>query len=74
MEADPGGIPNDRALIQRIEDDSAVLAVGPSRTPMHVPVDDLPEGATPDTWVMVDLQLQPPMVIAIDQAMTDERR
>jgi hypothetical protein len=73
VEADPSGIPNDRAVVQRIEGDQAVLAVGPSRTPMHVPVADLPEGAEPNTWLMVDLQLQPPMVIGIDEAMTNER-
>jgi hypothetical protein len=73
VEADPSGIPNDRAVVQRIEDDQAVLAVGPSRTPMRLPVHDLPEGAGPGTWVILDLQLQPPMVTSIDEAMTDER-
>ena len=73
MEADPSGIPNDRAVIQRIEDGQAVLAVGPSRTPLHVPVDDLPPDAATGTWLLLDLQLQPPMVLGIDEAMTDER-
>jgi hypothetical protein len=73
VEADPSGIPNDRAVVQRIEDDQAVLAVGPSRTPMHVPVEDLPEGSDPGKWLIVDLQLQPPLVIAIDEVMTEER-
>lgn len=73
MQSDPSGIGNDRAEVTRIEDDEAVLAVGPSMTPMHVPLDDLPEGAGVGTWLILDLQLQPPMVLGVDQAMTDAR-
>lgn len=73
MERDPSGIDNDRAFLRRIEDDEAVLAVGPSRTPLRVDAADLPGGATPGTWVVVDTQQSPPMVLSVDQAMTDER-
>ncbi len=74
MHQDPSGIANDRAVVERIEDGEAVLSVGPSRTPVHVPVTDLPEGVDAGTWVVLDLQLQPPLVLGVDTAMTDERR
>ena len=73
MQSDPSGIANDRARIQSIEDGQVALAVGPSRTPVYLPEEDLPAGATPGTWVVLDLQLQPPMVLGIDETLTDER-
>lgn len=73
MQADPSGIANDRALVSRFEEGKAVLAVGPGRTPMHVPREDLPEGAEPGTWLVLDMQISPPMVLWIDHAMTAER-
>ena len=73
MQADPSGISNDRAVVSRVEDDMAVLAVGPSRTPMHLPMDELPDGAAEGTWLVLDMQLSPPMVLSIDRAMTAER-
>ena len=74
MHADPSGIANDRAVVNAIEDDMVVLAAGPSRTPVRVPVSDVPEGTAVGTWLVLDVQLAPPMVLAIDQAMTAERR
>lgn len=74
MHDDPSGIANDRALIERIEDDEAVLSVGPSRTPVHIPVDELPQDATAGMWVVLDLQIQPPLVLSIDEALTESRR
>ncbi len=74
MHADPSGISNDRAMVSAIEDDMAVLAAGPSRTPVRVPMSDVPEGTQVGTWLVLDVQLQPPMVLAIDEAMTAERR
>jgi hypothetical protein len=73
VQADPSGISNDRAVVSRFEDDKAVLAVGPSRTPMHLPIDELPEGSVEGTWLVLDMQLSPPMVLSIDRAMTAER-
>lgn len=73
MQSDPSGIGNDRAEVKRIEEGEAVLAVGPSLTPMHVPTEDLPEGAEVGTWLILDLQLHPPMVLGIDRGMTDSR-
>lgn len=74
MHDDPSGIANDRAKIERIEDGDAVMSVGPSRTPVHVPVDELPEAAAPGDWVILDLQIQPPLVLGIDATMTEARR
>jgi hypothetical protein len=71
---DPSGIGNDRALVERIEDGDAVLAVGPSRTPVHIPVDELPAGTDAGTWVVLDLQVAPPLVLSIDQELTRSRR
>lgn len=73
MERDPSGIDNDRAFLRRIEDGEAILAVGPSRTPLRVPADELPAGSRPGSWVVVDTQQSPPMLLWVDQAMTDER-
>jgi hypothetical protein len=73
VQADPSGISNDRGMVSRIEDDTAVLAVGPSRTPMHLPLDELPEGVREGTWLVLDMQLSPPMALSIDEAMTAER-
>jgi hypothetical protein len=73
VQADPSGISNDRGVVSRIEDDKAVLAVGPSRTPIHLALDELPEGVQEGTWVVLDMQLSPPMALSIDAEMTAER-
>ena len=69
MERDPSGIGNDRAVIDRIEGSTAVLAVGPGRTPVHLGVDELPGGVRPGTWLVLDLQSQPPLVVGIDDEL-----
>ncbi len=74
MHADPSGISNDRAMVTAIEEGHAVLATGPSRTPIRLPLSDVPEGVEVGVWVVLDVQLHPPMVLEIDQAMTTERR
>ena len=73
MHADPSGIANDRALVEHITDGDAMLRVGPGRTPVQVPEDELPAGATPGTWVVLDLQIQPPLVLRVDTELTRER-
>lgn len=61
----------DRALINEVTDDgAAVLHVGPGGTEVHVPDDALPEGAGPGTWVVIDAQVQPPMIVGIDEELT----
>jgi hypothetical protein len=61
----------DRALIDQVTDDgTAVLRVGPGGTEVHVPVEALPEEAGPGTWVIVDAQIQPPMVVGVDEELT----
>ncbi len=74
MQSDPSGISNDRAEVRSLDDGQAVLAVGPSQTPVYLPEDDLPAGAEPGTWVILDLQLQPPMVLGIDEELTHSKR
>ena len=73
MHADPSGINNDRAMVTAIEDGMAVLAAGPSRTPVRLPLSDVPEGTEVGVWLVLDLQLHPPMALAIDHEMTAER-
>lgn len=61
----------DRALLEKItDDDTAVLRVGPGGTEVHVPVEGLPGDVEPGTWVVLDLQMQPPMVIDVDEELT----
>jgi hypothetical protein len=60
----------DRALIDSIGEEAAVLRVGPGGTEVHVPVEALPEGADAGTWVVLDVQVQPPMVVDIDAELT----
>ena len=69
-DAEPTGIGPDRAFVDRIENATAVLHVGPSRTPLHVAADELPHEAGPGTWVVLDLQTTPPLVLSIDRTLT----
>ena len=73
MESDPSGIGNDRAVVDRLDAETAVLAVGPGRTPVHLGADELPAGVEAGTWLVLDLQSQPPLVLGIDQELTRRR-
>jgi hypothetical protein len=70
---DPSGIGTDRAVVERLDDDTAVLLVGPGHTEVHVPAADLPDDVGEGTWVVLDLQLQPPLVLGPDPELTGER-
>ena len=71
MLAEPSGVGPDRALIHEIVDDgTAVLRVGPGGTELHVTTDELPSGAAENTWVILDLQTTPPLVIGVDHDLT----
>jgi hypothetical protein len=70
---DPSGIGPDRAVVDRVIDDRAVLLVGPGHTEVHVPAADLPEDVGEGTWVVLDLQLQPPLVLGPDPVLNGER-
>lgn len=74
MHADPSGIANDRARVTAIEDGHVVLATGPSQMPVRLPVEDVPDGTEVGTWLVLDVQLQPPLVLAIDEALTARDR
>ena len=64
-------IPMDRAVIDRIVDGrTAVLLVGPSEEPLHVPVDVLPEDATEGSWLVLDLA---ELIVGVDHELTDVR-
>jgi hypothetical protein len=60
----------DRALIDAVNDEAAILHVGPGGTEVHVPVEALPADAAAGTWVVLDVQVQPPMIIGIDEELT----
>jgi hypothetical protein len=62
----------DRALIDAVNDEAAVLHVGPGGTEVHVPVEALPPEAAPGTWVVLDVQVQPPMIVGVDEELTRE--
>jgi hypothetical protein len=70
---DPSGIGPDRAVVDRLDDETAVLLVGPGHTEVHVPAADLPEDVEAGTWVMLDLQLHPPLVLGPDPDLNGER-
>jgi hypothetical protein len=67
----PPSVGPDRALVHRLDDETAVLHVGPGATRVHLPAGDLPPEATEGTWVVLDLQLEPPLVLSVDEELTD---
>ena len=70
---EPPGVAPDRALVERVEDATAVLRVGPGGTQVNLDAEDLPEEAVPGTWVILDLQLHPPLVLGVDEELTRQR-
>ena len=67
---DPSGIDRDRALVLAISDGKAELAIGPSRTRIHLDDAELPEAAAVGTWVVMDLQSTPPLPLFVDEELT----
>ncbi len=67
----PDDLPMDRAVIDRIVDgDTAVLLVGPTEDPLHVPMEALPEGASEGDWLVLDLAR---LIVGVDRELTDAR-
>lgn len=71
---EPPGVAPDRALIERVEDGTAVLLVGPGGTRVHLDSEDLPPEAVAGAWVILDLQLHPPLVLGVDEELTRQRQ
>jgi hypothetical protein len=71
---EPSGIGPDRAVLHHRDGDTAVLRVGAAMTEVHLPSDHVPEDVTVGTWLILDLQLSPPLVIGVDHQLTDRRR
>jgi hypothetical protein len=71
---EPSGIAPDRALLERRDADTAVLRVGASMTEVHLPDEDVPEDVEVGAWVILDLQLSPPLVLGVDHELTAQRR
>lgn len=72
----PGGsdVAEDRAVVDRIVDGrTAVLLVGPTGTEQPVPAEELPDGVTDGSWVVLDLGEDPPTVLRIDEELTRTR-
>ncbi len=67
---DPSGIDRDRAVVIAIADGQVELAIGPSRTRVHLDAAELPDGAEVGTWIVLDLQSAPPMPLFIDHELT----
>jgi hypothetical protein len=74
VSVDRSEVAEDRAIVDRIVDGrTAVLLVGPAGTELLLATDGLPAGATDGTWVVLDLETEPPCVLRIDERLTDER-
>jgi hypothetical protein len=70
----PADTTPDRAVVDRIVDGAtAVLLVGPDEVEVHLPADALPEGVTDGTWLILDLGVTTPRVLAIDHDLTTQR-
>lgn len=68
-------ITDDRAVIDRIVDDTtAVLLIGPEETEKHVPVGDLPDGASEGDWLILDVYHDPFVIVSIDTDLTRARQ
>lgn len=65
----PPGVSPDRAWIEELDETAAVLRVGPGGTRVRLPAEDLPAEATEGAWVVLDLQLEPPLVLGLDESM-----
>lgn len=63
-------IPADRAVVERIDDQVALLLVGPAEDGLHVPVEVLPDGVGEGTWLRLDLDA---LVVGIDRDLTEAR-
>jgi hypothetical protein len=64
-------IPLDRAVVDRIVDGRlALLLVGPTEEALHVPVEVLPEGTGPGTWLQLDLGA---LIVGVDEELTEQR-
>lgn len=70
---DPTRIEPDRAVIDRVVGDTAVLLVGPDGDELLLPAEALPPDVADGTWVVLDLATDPPTVLDVDQALTDAR-
>jgi hypothetical protein len=67
-------VPADRGVIDRIVDGrTAVVLVGPEEDELHVPVDALPDDAEASSWVVLDLEGDPPAVTGVDHDRTEAR-
>lgn len=67
---DPSGIDRDRAVVVAFTGGKVELAVGPSRTRVHLDTGELPDGAEVGTWIVMDLQSTPPMPLFVDHDLT----
>lgn len=64
----------DRAVLDRVVDGTtAVLLVGPAGDELLLAANQLPADATDGTWLIVDIDIQPPTVVGIDHALTAAR-
>lgn len=64
-----------RAVVDRIVDGvTAVLLIESDDEELNVPAERLPEGATDGTWVRLDRNTDPPIVLEIDHEYTESRR
>lgn len=63
----------DRAVVDRIVNDTAVVLVGPDEAEHRLPVGELPEGASEGSWLVVDPTSDPISLLEVDESLTQAR-
>lgn len=67
MPDEPSTTASNRARLEAIEGDEALLAAGESQMPVRLPLGDLPAEAEVGSWLIIDTQIQPPLVLGVDR-------
>lgn len=65
---------SEKAVIDRFEEDLAVLLVGEDQEQYFVALDELPEGARPGHWLQVEVHPDDLVVLGIDFEETERVR
>ena len=63
-----------RAVVDRIEDENAILLVGDEQDRLIVPISDLPAGAKEGSWLEVDFADDRILSATLDLAATEAAR
>lgn len=64
----------ERAVVDRVEEGLAVLLIGDEEHELTVPIEELPEGASPGVWLRVTLENGALTDAEVDAETTQARR